>query len=174
LSLQNLFTKRGRTVLTSFAGSIGIIGIALILAVSQGTTGYINHVQQTTLSSYPIILEEQSIDLTEMMKSFMGMGKNKNQHPNDAVYKAPIIYEMVNALSKVESSKNDLKAFKDYLDGEIVKQESTLGDAITGVQYGYDLDFEVYTKNAKNEIVKSDTKELMEEKRDELLALIRK
>jgi len=163
LSLQNLFTKRGRTVLTSFAGSIGIIGIALILAVSQGTTGYINHVQQTTLSSYPIVLEEQSIDLTEMMKSFMGMGKNKTEHPNDAVYKAPIIYEMVNALSKVETSKNDLKAFKDYLDSEIVKQESMLGEAITGVQYGYDLDFEVYTKNAKNEIVKSDTKELLEE-----------
>ena len=163
LSLQNLFTKRGRTILTSFAGSIGIIGISLILAVSQGTTGYINHVQQTTLSSYPIVLEEQSIDLTEMMKSFMGMGKNKTEHPNDAVYKAPIIYEMVNALSKVETSKNDLKAFKDYLDSEIVKQESMLGEAITGVQYGYDLDFEVYTKNAKNEIVKSDTKELLEE-----------
>ena len=163
LSLQNLFTKRGRTILTSFAGSIGIIGIALILAVSQGTTGYINHVQQTTLSSYPIVLEEQSIDLTEMMKSFMGMSKNKIEHPNDAVYKAPIIYEMVNALSKVETSKNDLKAFKEYLDSEIGKQESTLNDAITGVQYGYDLDFEVYTKNAKNEVVKSDTKELMEE-----------
>ena len=76
LSLRNLFTKRGRTMLTSFAGSIGIIGIALILAVSQGTTAYINHVQETTLSSYPITLEETTIDLTTLMESFMGVGEN--------------------------------------------------------------------------------------------------
>ena len=161
LSLRNLFTKRGRTVLTSFAGSIGIIGIALILAVSQGMTGYINHVQQTTLSSYPITLEEQSIDLTTMVQSFMGMAGNKNEHDNDAIYKAPIISEMVNALSKIETNQNDLKAFKAYMDGEIANKNSELGNAITGVQYTYDIDLEIYTKNDVGEIVKSDTQELM-------------
>ena len=163
LSLRNLFTKRGRTILTSFAGSIGIIGIALILAVSQGMTAYINHVQQSTLSSYPITIEEQSIDLTSMMQSFMGMVSNDNEHPNDAVYKASIIHDMVNALSAGVTSQNDLKAFKDYLEREIAKEDSALNGAVTGVQYGYDLDFEIYTKNKNNEIVKSDTKELMQE-----------
>ena len=161
LSLRNLFTKRGRTVLTSFAGSIGIIGIALILAVSQGTTAYINHVQKTTLSSYPITLESEAIDLTSLMESFMGVGENKVEHGNDAIYKDPVIYELVNALSKVESSENDLKSFKTYLESEIEKDESELKSAVSGVKYSYDLQFDIYTENVDGEIIKSDTGELM-------------
>ena len=161
LSLRNLFTKRGRTMLTSFAGSIGIIGIALILAVSQGTTAYINHVQETTLSSYPITLEETTIDLTTLMESFMGVGENDVEHGNDAIYKDPVIYELVNALSKVESSENDLKSFKSFLETEIEKDGSELKNAVSGIQYSYDLQFDIYTKNVENEIIKSDTKELM-------------
>ena len=90
LSLRNLFTKKGRTILTSFAGSIGIIGISLILAVSQGTTGYINHVQESTLSSYPITIETESMDLTSLMESFMGLGENSITHDKDAIYENPI------------------------------------------------------------------------------------
>ena len=161
LSLRNLFTKRGRTVLTSFAGSIGIIGISLILAVSQGTTAYINHVQETTLSSYPITLESQAIDLTTLMESFMGIGQSEVEHDNDAIYKDPIIYELVNALSKVEASENDLKSFKEYLETELDKEDSELSSAVSGIKYTYDLQFDVYTKNIDGEIIKSDTQELM-------------
>ena len=85
LSLKNLFTKKGRTTLTSFAGSIGIIGIALILAVSQGMTGYINHVQETTLSAYPLTLETETMDMTSLMESFMNIGGELN-HDTDKVY----------------------------------------------------------------------------------------
>ncbi len=163
LSLRNLFTKRGRTILTSFAGSIGIIGISLILAVSQGTTAYINHVQKTTLSSYPITLQSESIDLTTLMQSFMGVGKGDFTHDTDKIYKDPVIFEMVNALSKVESSENDLKSFRTYLEREKSKPESTLSNAISGIKYSYGIDFDIYTKNIEGDIVKSDTKELMTE-----------
>ena len=161
LSLKNLFTKKARTTLTSFAGSIGIIGIALILAVSQGTTAYINHVQESTLSSYPIVLESTSVDLTVLMESFMGVGDTDTEHDNDAVYKDPIISELVNALAKVDASENDLKSFKTYLENELDDKESTLSSAITGVQYSYDIKFDIYTKNIDNKIIKSDTSELM-------------
>lgn len=161
LSLKNLFTKRGRTILTSFAGSIGIIGISLILAVSQGTTAYINHVQQTTLSSYPLTLEKTTVDLTSLMQSFMNVGSSEVEHDKDAVYKEPIITELVNALSKVEASENDLKSFKQHLESEVAKSGSDLNNSVSGIQYSYDLDFTVYTKNADGKIIKSDTNELM-------------
>ena len=161
LSLKNLFTKKGRTALTSFAGSIGIIGIALILAVSQGTTTYINHVQESTLASYPITLEETTIDMTSLLTSFMNVGNGELTHDRDAVYKDPVIGEMVNALTSVESSVNDLKSFKAYLETEMAKEGTDLNKAVTGVQYSYDLELDIYTKNIDNEIVKSDTNELM-------------
>ena len=161
LSLKNLFTKKGRTILTSFAGSIGIIGIALILAVSQGMTNYINHVQETTLSSYPLTLEAKTVDMTALMESFMNIGKGEVNHDKDAVYKDPMIGELVEALSKIESSENDLKAFKTYLEAEMQKEGSTLKDAISGIQYSYNLDLDIYTKNQDGDIIKSDTGELM-------------
>ncbi len=161
LSLRNLFTKRGRTILTSFAGSIGIIGISLILAVSQGTTAYINHVQESTLSSYPLTIEEETVDLTSLMQSFMNVGGGETDHDKDAIYKDPIIAELVNALSNVESSENDLKSFKSFLEAQMSDENSELYSAITGVKYGYNLQFDIYTENIDGQIVKSDTEELM-------------
>ena len=163
LSLRNLFTKKGRTILTSFAGSIGIIGISLILAVSQGTTGYINHVQESTLSSYPITIETESMDLTSLMESFMGIGGNSITHDKDAVYENPILIEMANALTTTGTTKNDLKSFKTFLDNEIKDSNSKLHSAISGVQYTYDLDLQIYTKDSKGVLIKSDTGELMKE-----------
>lgn len=163
LSLKNLFTKKGRTILTAFAGSIGIIGIALILAVSQGMTGYINHVQEQTLSTYPVTIEATTTDFTAMISSFMKMGKEDVEHENDAVYKKSIIYELANAISGMDETKNDLKSFKTYLDGELEKKDSKLNSAIAGVQYSYDLDLLVYTKNQQGEIMKADANELMSE-----------
>lgn len=162
LSLKNLFTKKGRTTLTSFAGSIGIIGIALILAVSQGTTGYINHVQESTLSAYPLTLETETMDLTTLMESFMSSGE-KTEHSDDKVYKDQIIAELVNSLSKVETSQNDLGAFKIYLEAQMQDDDSELKKAISGIQYTYDLDLQIYTENVDGEIIKSDTGKLMSE-----------
>ena len=163
LSLKNLFTKKGRTTLTSFAGSIGIIGIALILAVSQGTTGYINHVQETTLSSYPLTLEAETVDMTSLMESFMSVGENRVEHDKDGVYKSPIIGELVNALANTQTNENDLKAFKSYLESELKKDGSELQKAVSGVQYSYNLELPVYTQNIDGDIIKSDTGELMTE-----------
>jgi putative ABC transport system permease protein len=164
LSLKNLFTKKGRTILTSFAGSIGIIGIALILAVSQGTTAYIDYVQESTLSSYPLTLESSTLDVMSIMESFLGVGTNREDHRNEEnIYKDPIIGELVEALSKVKKNDNDLKSFKTYLDGQIKDTNSKLSSAVSGVQYGYDLELSVYTENVDGEIIKSDTNELMQE-----------
>jgi len=162
LSLKNLFTKKGRTTLTAFAGSIGIIGIALILAVSQGTTAYIDYVQESTLSSYPLTLESTTIDMTALMQSFMGSGGG-GDHGTDAIYKDPIIGEMVDALSELEANENDLAAFKAYLEAEAKRTDSPLSEALSGVQYTYALTPTIYTKNTDGEIIKSDTGELMME-----------
>lgn len=163
LSLRNLFTKKGRTILTSFAGSIGIIGIALILSVSKGMTTYINQVQETTLSSYPITLESTTIDLSELIASMMNQGENGNQHENDAIYKDPIIAELVTALSKVEANENDLKAFKKYLEEQMTLDGSALNMSVSGVQYTYNMNLAIYTKNIDGDIIKSDINELMQD-----------
>ena len=105
LSLKNLFTKKGRTVLTSFAGSIGIIGIALILAVSQGTTAYIDTVQEDTLSSYPLMLEAKHMDFGTIMTTFLGTAQAAEKHENDAVYQKAMMYDMINALNNMEASE---------------------------------------------------------------------
>ena len=162
LSLNNLFTKKGRTLLTSFAGSIGIIGIALILAVSQGTTAYIDYVQESTLSSYPLTLESTTVDMSALMQSFMNSGSN-HQHDKDAIYKDPIIGELVTALSKIEANENDLAAFKVFLETELADKDSQLSQAMSGVQYTYAISPIVYTKNPAGQIIKSDTGELMME-----------
>ncbi len=161
LSLRNLFSKKGRTILTSFAGSIGIIGIALILAVSQGTSAYIAYVQESTLSSYPLTLESTNVDITSLIQSFMNVGQGSGGHENDAIYKDPVIGELVQALHEIESNENDLSAFKSYLEDEMAKEDSPLRDAIMGIQYSYSINPVVYTKNPEGKIIKSDTRELM-------------
>ncbi|MBQ4566394.1 MAG: ABC transporter ATP-binding protein, partial [Oscillospiraceae bacterium] len=99
LSLKNLFTKKGRTTLTAFAGSIGIIGIALILAVSQGMTLYINSVQESTLSAYPLTLEDSTMDLSGLMQTFMNVASEDNAHANDAVYERDALYNIISAVN---------------------------------------------------------------------------
>jgi len=162
LSLKNLFTKKGRTVLTSFAGSIGIIGIALIFAVSRGTTAYIDAVQEDTLSSYPLTLEASHIDLGTMMESFMGTAQSAEKHENDAVYQKTMIYDLINALNSMEATENDLKSFKSYIE-EKRDSDEKLKEALNGVQYTYNLDMLVYTENVDGTIIKSDTTELLQD-----------
>ncbi len=164
LSFKNLFSKKGRTILTSFAGSIGIIGIALILAISQGMTTYINTVQEEALSSYPITIEDTTVDMTALMSAFMQATSGKTEHGKDDVYQKSAIYDMINALNNMDMQENDLKSFKAYLEKQLKKkEESTLYPAISGIQYSYDLPLIIYTKNIDGDIIPSDTQELLTE-----------
>lgn len=165
LSLKNLFTKKGRTLLTSFAGSIGIIGIALIFAVSQGMTTYIDALQEDTLSSYPLTLEAQHMDMGTLLETFIGQAASIEEHENDAVYQKAMFYKLINSLNTMESSENDLKAFKEYIELHRADENSETGlfDAVSGVQYTYNTDLLVYTKNVDGTIIRSDTEELMGE-----------
>lgn len=158
LSFNNLLTKKGRTFMTSFAGSIGIIGIALILSVSHGVQGYIDTVQQDTLSSYPITIEAESVDLTSVLSNVMGAKPGELTHDKDQVYSSSAMYEMMNAMSSANTQTNDLQQFKAYLDA----QPDEMAPYLSAVQYSYDLDFNIYTKNDAGAIVKSDVLELME------------
>ena len=165
LSLKNLITKKGRTILTSFAGSIGIIGIALIFAVSQGTTNYINSVQEDTLASYPLTIEAQHMDMGSLIETFMGKAMSIGEHEKDAVYQKAMVYELINSLNTTKASENDLAAFKKYIDTEFEKstQEGGLSEALSGVQYTYDTELLVYTENVDKTIIRSDTKTLMQD-----------
>ena len=164
LSLKNLFTKKGRTMLAAFAGSIGIIGIALIFAVSNGTATYISSVQEDTLSSYPLTIEATTVDIATLMQTFMGVASDKGEpHDKDAVYSQSVLLDMINALNNMESKENDLKSFKQYLQQEMLKTDSTSGlsQALTGIQYTYNMDLLVYTKDPDGKIIFSDTQELL-------------
>lgn len=163
LSLKNLFTKKGRTALTSFAGSIGIIGIALIYAVSQGTTAYIDTVQEDTLSSYPLTLEAQHADLGKLIETFMGKAESSRDHEKDAVYQKAMLRDLVNAVNSMEVQENDLAAFKTYLEKERATDGSDLQKTVAGVQYTYGMDMQVYTKNVDGEIIQSDAEALMQD-----------
>ena len=165
LSLKNLFTKKGRTALTGFAGSIGIIGIALIYAVSQGMTTYINTVQEDTLSSYPLTLEASHMDMGSLLTTFMGKAQSAGEHDKDAVYQKTMLYDLVNSMNSMEATENDLKSFKKYLEDKLADtgEEATLPGAVSGVQYTYDMDLTVYTKNVDGTIIHSDTQQLLQE-----------
>ena len=161
LSLKNLFTKKGRTTLTAFAGSIGIIGIALILAVSQGTTAYINAVQESTLSNYPLTLEASTMDMTSLMEAFMGIVSDEGEVHEGEVHKKSSLFDMIEAMSSIEQQENDLKSFKKYLDAEVAKEGSELKAAVNGVQYGYDIDIEIYTKSVDGVIMRTDLEQVL-------------
>lgn len=107
LSLKNLISKKGRTTLTSFAGSIGIIGIALIYAVSQGMTTYINTLQEDTLSSYPLTIEATHTDMSTLLTTFMATAESAHTHEKDAVYIKPAIYDMMNAINNGRKQSYD-------------------------------------------------------------------
>ena len=162
LSFKNLFSKKGRTALTSFAGSIGIIGIALILAISQGMTAYINTVQEEALSSYPITIEDSTLDMTSLMTAFIQAAQSSESHQLDAVYQKSAVYDMMEALNNLDMQENDLAAFKTYLEDQL-QEGSELYEAVSGIQYGYDLPLLVYTENVDGSIIPSDSSKLMSE-----------
>jgi putative ABC transport system permease protein len=166
LSLNNLMTKKGRTILTAFAGSIGIIGIALILSISTGVNDYIDRVQEDTLSSYPILLEAESVDMGGLITSLMGVSSGGDEeggkHDRDAVYTSAIMYDLLNAMSSAEVEKNNLTAFKEYLENELNGESPKTGlkDYVSAVQYDYALPLSIYTQDVNDTIIKSDFLEL--------------
>ena len=137
LSLNNLMTKKGRTFLTAFAGSIGIIGIALILSLSNGVSNYINDKEEEALSNYPITIEKNSMDMASMM---MNMMKNKSKHYDDNKIRSNNVLN--DLLSSFKLKVNNLKEFKEYLDSN-----KKIGKYANDIQYGYDLDINLYTKD---------------------------
>ena len=164
LSLKNLISKKSRTLLTSFAGSIGIIGIALIFAVSNGMTTYINTVQEDTLSSYPLTLQASEMNMGSLLATFIGNALSGADHENDAVYEKTMIYDLVNALGSMEETTNDLESFKAYLEKELAAGgEDGLTAAVNGVQYTYDVPFTVYTENVDGTIIHCDSQSLLQD-----------
>ncbi|MBR6573126.1 MAG: ABC transporter ATP-binding protein/permease [Clostridia bacterium] len=159
LSLNNLLTKKTRTILTSFAGSIGIIGIALILALSNGIQAYIDQIQEETLSSYPILIESESVDLTELITTLMGTTAQSEEHTLDKVYASPVLKELINTMTNATVNKNNLKAFSAFLEDE----NNEINDYITALHYSYDFDFNVFLKDKNDKIIKSEPMELMQE-----------
>ena len=145
LSLNNLMTKKGRTFLTAFAGSIGIIGIALILSLSSGMQTYINRVEEDTLSSYPITVQDETIDMTSMMTSLMGEEED-TAHEDEKVYSKNTVTDMLSTVStKIQS--NNLEEFKRYLDDE----SSEIRNYTNAIQYSYNLDLNIYKENTNEE-----------------------
>ena len=144
LSFKNLGTKRARTILTSFAGSIGIIGIALILSLSSGFNGYIATVQRDTLSNYPVSIAKGEMSLTGYATSFMGSTEKPNipKYPDDkGITSNKMFGNILDSVFKSYSS-NDLKAFKSYLDGH---SELLNTDKIAAINYSYDFGLHLYT-----------------------------
>ena len=159
LSLNNLMTKKGRTILTAFAGSIGIIGIALILSLSNGIQTYIDQVQEDTLSTYPLTIESEAADLSSMIEAMTGAAGDGEAHELDAVYSNVILYDLMDNLMSMDTETNDLKSFKEFLDAD----GGGIGEFTSAIQYEYDPNFNIYTKDSDGNIVESDVVTLLNE-----------
>ena len=157
LSLNNLMTKKGRTILTSFAGSIGIIGIALILAISTGVQDYINKVEEDTLSSYPLTIEESTIDMSNMIDMMMGENKSSEKREDGKIYSSDIMDDlMANLSSKI--STNNLKALKEYIESDTSK----IKENSNAIKYSYNLDINLYKNDTDNGTVKVNPSTVLE------------
>jgi len=158
LSLNNLMTKKGRTLLTAFAGSIGIIGIALILSLSSGVQNYINRVQEETLTSYPLSIETNSVDITSIMTESAEKVKEEQEkdREEDRVYANNTIQETLSIMSsKVET--NNLSLFKEY-----IEKNEEFKNHTTAINYEYNLDLQLYKSNVEEGIVQVNPNTVME------------
>ncbi len=158
LSMNNLMTKKGRTFMTAFAGSIGIIGIALILSLSSGFQNYIDKVQEDTLSTYPITLQKETLDMGSMMNAMMGNVEDDAENYDDDLVRAlDISTDMYNAMV-AEKQSNNLEEFKRYLEDET----NGFGALTSAIQYSYDVNPKIYTWDINNEICRVNPSTVME------------
>lgn len=144
LSLNNLLTKKGRTILTAFAGSIGIIGIALILSLSHGVQEYITGVEEETLSSYPLVIQDNAIQMDDFL-SMMGGGEEKEAHNDGKIYSNNVMNSMLNTMT-AKTTSNNLKLFKEH-----IEKENSFDENTSAISYGYDLNLQIY-KDSDNEV----------------------
>lgn len=148
LSLNNLMTKKARTFLISFAGSIGIIGIALIMSLSHGMQSYIDQMENDTMASYPIEIQANSSDMSTLMTTMMGMKKESKEHNDSKIYSRPYVEDVLESLSS--SKKNNLSAFKSYIESSKGKEFRKTAKAI---EYDYNLNLQVYNENTDSGLV---------------------
>ena len=156
LSCNNLMTKKARTFLTSFAGSIGIIGIALILSLSNGVQGYIQGVEQDTLSSYPISIEDNSMDMSVMMETMIGIHDSGKKHEDEKFYSKQIVNDILKTMSE-KMEKNNLEAFKEYLESNA----SNINKYTKAIEYQYDLPLQVYNEKGTSGLVQVSPNQVM-------------
>ena len=152
LSLKNLMTKKGRTLLVAFAGSIGIIGIALILSLSNGINEYIAQVQEDTLSTYPIQIVSQTTDMSGLMEAIAGArgGDEAEIESRDRVYANTMLYELLNAMTSAEVRTNNLSKFKTWLDDPANgAQEQT-----SAIRYGYGITPQIYAADTTDGVTR--------------------
>ena len=145
LSFNNLMTKKTRTILTAFAGSIGIIGIAMILSISNGIQLYIDRVQRDTLSSYPITLQAEAIDISSMVSSMTGNSDSEEHEDKSKIYSNDIMGDMINTMVK-EVKSNNLSEFKKYIENG----SSDIKSYVSDIQYSYDVPLNIYMKDTSN------------------------
>lgn len=160
LSINNLRTKKGRTFLTSFAGSIGIIGIALVLALSNGIQGYIDRVQEDMLLSYPMSVEKQTVDLESVMTSFTGMTPasiERDEDELDRIYVNQSLMEMVNSFIS-ESTSNNLENFKKYIEDNRERFDEVCND----IKFNYSTQLNIYRADTENGIVQVNPSTMMD------------
>lgn len=145
LSFNNLMTKKTRMILTAFAGSIGIIGIAMILSISNGIQLYIDRVQRDTLSSYPITLQAEAIDISSMVSSMTGNSDSEEHEDKSKIYSNDIMGDMINTMVK-EVKSNNLSEFKKYIENG----SSDIKSYVSDIQYSYDVPLNIYMKDTSN------------------------
>ena len=156
LSLNNLMTKKGRTILTAFAGSIGIIGIALILAISNGVQEYINNVEEETLTSYPLTVQEETVEIADFISS-MQPSSDTEEHEEGKIYSNDVMSEMMaTASASVES--NNLDAFKSYIESD----DTNIKDYTSAISYSYNLNLQIY-KDDNEEIIQVNPNTVLDE-----------
>ena len=153
LSLNNLMTKKGRTILTAFAGSIGIIGIALIMSLSNGLNSYIKQVEEDTLSSYPLTLDKTTVDQMTLMETLLKNNEDINTK-FDKVYSNNIMSDMLASFAEGQN-KNNLKEFKKYI------EDSNIYDYVSDIKYKYNFDLNIYL-NDNNEYIKVNPSTVLE------------
>ena len=156
LSRNNLMTKKGRTFMIAFAGSIGIIGIALILSLSNGVQNYINRVEEDTLTSYPLSIESTSMDMTSLMTAMMGTQTKDSSHDLDKVYSNNMMNDMMDMMVS-EINTNDLQAFKKYLESG----ETNIQDLVSDIQYTYNTPLNIYKTDTSDGVVQLNPSTIM-------------
>ena len=159
LSLNNLMTKKGRTLLTAFAGSIGIIGIALILSLSNGFQLYIDKAQEDTLSSYPLTIQKESVDLSVMIATLQEQNSGETDHDKDKIYSSTVMADLMNTMI-ADAKTNNLAKFKKFIEQD--ENGRKMSDYTSAIQYSYDAPLNVFNADTSSGVVQVNPSTVME------------